>query len=279
MNAQVRSLSANGINNAINGKAVIMGLIITLAITAILNLFGLGSGLVAFGYDASGMHLGVVGFAWLLISSALATFFGAWTSAYFSDPGESARTTGIVHGIGIWAATSLATFIIASTAVGAIVSGTGTVVKNIVSATGGQTQMNLTAQIDAQTFDQIKNTISDRLNNIQVKPEQIQQISNSAKSFLTAPSDEQKNIIRSKLADSIAQNSNISSQEANQLIDDWAQTYQDLYNATKQKVQAAAATASKAGGSTLLALFFVSLVSLFTAIGGGILGINRRMKA
>lgn len=279
MNAQVRTLSGNGVGQAINGKAVVMGLIITLAITAILNLLGLGSGLVALGYDASGTHLGVVGFAWILVSSALATFFGAWISAYFSEPGESARTTGIVHGIGIWAATSLATFIIASTAVGTLVSGTGTVVKNVVNATSGQTSMNLTAQIDAQTFNQIKNTITDRLKQIQVKPEQIQQISNSAKNFLTATSEEQKNILRSKLADSIAQNSSINSDEANQLMDEWAQTYQDLYHATKQKIQEAAESASKAGGGTLLALFFVSLVSLFTAIGGGILGINRRIKA
>lgn len=117
--------------------AIFLGLVIAVAIQIVLGLLGLGLG---FSIVDPADPMGGIG-AWsistaiyVVIVNIIALFVGAYVAAHLA-PGLTDRSA-IFHGLSIWALATILMVWIGTTTVGMIVSGIGSAVSGVASATG-----------------------------------------------------------------------------------------------------------------------------------------------
>jgi len=105
--------------NRISWPAIFAGVIVGLAAQALLNLLGLGLGLIAFSPDPNvAGKVGIGAITWLLLSGVIAMGIGGWLvgrMAQTRDLNEAA-----LHAIIMWSLAALVTFVLATTTVGVI---------------------------------------------------------------------------------------------------------------------------------------------------------------
>lgn len=122
--------------NRISWASIFAGLVIALALQILLSLLGIGVGLstvdpVNEAHAASGLGTGAA--IWFAISAIVSMFVGGLVGARSSN---SLPNDGILHGLLVWALTTLMMFYLVTTAVGRVVSGVGSIVGAGLSATG-----------------------------------------------------------------------------------------------------------------------------------------------
>src|SRR6185312_5935819 len=100
--------------NRISWPAIFAGVIVGLAAQALLNLLGLGLGLIAFSPDPNvAGKVGIGAITWLLLSGVIAMGIGGWLvgrMAQTRDLNEAA-----LHAIIMWSLAALVTFVLATT--------------------------------------------------------------------------------------------------------------------------------------------------------------------
>jgi len=115
--------------------AVFAGLAIATALQIVLTLFGLGFGLGAYN-PGDEKALGIGAGLWAIVSLLIALFFGGTTTGWLA--GRLTRTDGFLHGVLLWALSTLLTIYLLSRGLGAVVGGAlgavGTVVRPAVGA-------------------------------------------------------------------------------------------------------------------------------------------------
>ena len=120
----------------ISWASIFAGLVIALALQILLSLLGLGIGLstVDPATEANATAgLGTGAAIWFGISAIASMFVGGLVCARLSN---SLPNDGILHGLLVWALTTLMTFYLVTTAVGRVVSGVGSILGAGLSATG-----------------------------------------------------------------------------------------------------------------------------------------------
>lgn len=113
--------------------AVLAGLAIATALQIVLTLFGTAIGLAA--YDPGGEKaLGIGTGVWALISGLIALFLGGSTVGRLA--GRLSRVDGFLHGVLLWALSTLLTLWLITRGIGAVIGGTLGVVGKTVGVVG-----------------------------------------------------------------------------------------------------------------------------------------------
>jgi hypothetical protein len=121
----------------VSWSAVFAGVVVALVVQLALTLLGLGIGAATINPleesdPAQGLTVGSA--IWFAISTIIALFAGGWVAGRLA--GVPRRTDSMLHGLVTWGATTLVTFWMLGTTIGALVSGTATLVGQGMQAAG-----------------------------------------------------------------------------------------------------------------------------------------------
>jgi hypothetical protein len=113
--------------NCISWGAIIAGVFVALAVAALLNLLGLGLDLLTLSaHKGTMIELSALSIVWLVLTSIIAMTAGGWIAGRMSGPAFASE--GVLHGLVTWAVTTLLTFMLVTTSVGAVVGVMATMV-------------------------------------------------------------------------------------------------------------------------------------------------------
>ncbi len=290
----------------VSWSAILAGVVLGLILEALLNLLGLGLGFTAFSADSDTLaKIRTGSMIWLAISGIIALLAGGWAAGWFAN--TSCRFNGALHGLITWGLATLLTFMLMANTAGALIGGTASLVGQGMSLAGkGAASAGKDAmQLGPQATDVAKNVLPDvspALNNIiqqanqimnrlQVRPSQDtqataqlpeqtkKQLEQAVTALFNADSESDKTVARQRVIDFLSQNSNMSSTQAEQTVNDWQQSYEQMKTQLRQKAQqakeqakAASEKAADIASSIALTTFVVLLLSAMAAAFGGLIG-------
>lgn len=111
--------------------AVIAGVLIAIVTQWLLSLFGLAVGLTAFTPGQPLTSLGIGSGVWLVISTLISVFLGAWATSWFAT--ALYRADGILHGILTWCLFMVITLFLIGSGVGNLVGGAFNLISSAVT--------------------------------------------------------------------------------------------------------------------------------------------------
>lgn len=262
-----------GMLKRISWGAVIAGVVVALVAQLILSLLGLGIGFGSIeplqqSNPFSGLGTGAL--IWWVVSMLIALFLGGMTSARLA--GVPRAFDSMLHGVLTFSVFTLVSFYLLTTAIGSIISGAGSLVGKTLSMAGqgvaavapevaGAVKGELQKQgIDlADLKSEARRTLRET-GKPELQPENLRQQGNEAMQDVTGSAkdaaqnpqstgNEADNLIdrlfnragnianaadREAAVNVIMKRTGKSRQEANQIVDNWIQTY----NQSKQKLAA-----------------------------------------
>src|ERR1700733_11153367 len=122
----------------ISWAAIFGGVILVIAVQLLLSMLGVGIGLgtvnVNAGTTPHASSLGIGAGVWWVISSCLALFMGDYIAAWLA--GIEIRFDGVLHGLLIWAMTTVLTIYLLTSAIGSIFGGGFSAAGSFASAAG-----------------------------------------------------------------------------------------------------------------------------------------------
>lgn len=154
--------------------AVFAGALVMLVVMMMLNLLGFGIGVgsinpVVEKNPFSG--LGTATLIWWIISNIIAIFAGGYVAGRLA--GVPHRQSALLHGIVSWSLYTIFSFWLFTTAIGAVISGAGSVVsgtfsglKDVVTAISGVTQSDALQNLD---LEQVEQEINKALEQLEVR--------------------------------------------------------------------------------------------------------------
>lgn len=271
---------------AIRWSAVFAGAAVACGIWILLQVFGMGAGLAAVDTDNAGSLKGVgIGTTvWSLLAPLIAMFIGGYIAGKLA--GSRDEKLGALHGVVVWALTSvlgvLATVSLVSALVagaaragGAAVSATGSVVSSAAGQIGGADAQSAMSTLGLSSDDLVA-PINQRLR-AQGKPTiTAAQLENAARGAIRK-GVRGGGFDRELFVNQLAANTNLSRADAediaNQVGDRWQALTGRAEELGNQAVHAGL-SAADAAGKALLAAGTSLLLSLGTALLGGLLGIR-----
>lgn len=253
---------------AIRWSAVFAGAAVAVGLWILFQVFGMGAGLAAVDTDNAGSLKGVgIGTTvWSLLAPLIAMFIGGYIGGKLA--GTRDDKIGALHGVVVWALTSvlgvLATVSLVSAlaagaarAGGAAISATGAVAGQAAGIDTGITTEDLVAPINQRLREQGKPTVT---------AGQLEDAARSAmKSGVRTGSFD-----RELFVDKLAANTRLSRADA----EDIANQIGNRVSAVGGQAEHAALTAADAVGKALLAAGTSLLLSLGTALLGGLLAVR-----
>ncbi|HLP73512.1 MAG TPA: hypothetical protein VK155_11460 [Bacteroidales bacterium] len=267
----------------VSWAAVFGGTLIMLMTLMLLSLLGIGIGIGSINpmEEAQPLKgLGTGALIWWVISNIIAVFAGAYAAAKLTN--LSYKSSGILHGILSWSLYTLISFTLMTSAIGGIISGIGGAVSKSLNVVGkGVSEaVPLAKQLDT---DRINRKIQDALSQNQVTGMGSQSEGKEFDIDLMAVVQDvfiengkiNSDVDREKVVQAVADNSSLSSQDANRAADVIIQEYQQMKPQLQQlKLKAeetgqqVAETVSKAAIWAFIALVLGALTAAF----GGNLG-------
>ena len=293
----------------ISWGAIIAGTLVALVTMLLLNLLGIGIGLgsinpVQEANPFSGLGTGAI--IWWVVSNLIAIFAGAYVAGKLAGVPKSSTST--MHGILSWCVYTLISFYVLTTAVGSIISGVGSVVSNTLSAAGSgieslasnnQQNQNQQNQSSLISFSDIKDEVNKVLSsrqNAALVPDSIEQVAsnaaqevrsevgnvseqdikNIARRVLFENGQLANNIKRQDVVNAVAQETNLSQQEANQAADviirEYQQAKQEVQQFAQEAKQQAEQTGQKVAESTSSAAIWTFVALALGAVVAGVGG-------
>lgn len=263
----------------ISWRTITAGVLFAIAIEAALNLFAVGSGFVVLGSgieSARAMTIG--GIVWLVLSTMISLFSGAWLAGYLADDVDTNAPQGIIQGIMIWTLTTIISLTMITSGFGILISGTGRLAKNTLSAIGGGLESSissLSSVVGEQTFEEVKHIIADKLKDTQIKNEDIRKIVPAARSYFLAADESGKAEAKQKIITLVSESSSINRAEAEEMLNKWEQTYQDFYDRASANIKKGFRETSKFLSSSFMILFITNILGAVAAVVGASLGYNQ----
>lgn len=292
-----------GILKRISWGAVIAGVVVALVVQLILSLLGLGIGFGAIeplqqSNPFAGLGTGAL--IWWVVSMLIALFLGGMVSSRLA--GVPRASDSVLHGVLTFSVFTLVSFYLLTTAIGSVISGVGSVVGKTLSLAGqgveaaapevagavkGELQKNGIdlADLKAEARRTLRETGKPELQPENLRRqgnEAMQDVTGSAKNAAENPQSTDNvadNLIdrlfnragnianaadREAAVNVIMKRTGKSREEANQIVDNWIQTY----NQSKQKLSAAKDTLEQKAretGNTVAAA--MSKAAIFAFIG------------
>jgi len=307
-----------GMLRRISWGAVIAGVVVALVVQLILSLLGLGIGFGSIeplqqGNPFSGLGTGAL--IWWVVSMLIALFLGGMTSARLA--GVPRVSDSVLHGVLTFSVFTLVSFYLLTTAVGSVISGVGSLVGKTLSMAGqgvaavapevaGAIQGQLQQRgIDlAYLKSKARRTLRET-GKPELQPENLSRQGNEAMQDVTgsarnaaenpqATGNEADNLIdrlfnragnianaadREAAVNVIMKRTGKSRAEANQIVDNWIQTYnqeKQKFAATKdsviQKARETGDTVAAAMSKAAIFAFIGLILGAIAAAVGGRLG-------
>ncbi len=213
------------------------------------NLLGLAIGLAAYNpSETQAMGFGIGTVIWVLATSIICMFAGGWLAGRLT--GSPRKIDRALHGVVAWSVATLFGLWIVGSGLTRAVAGTASMVGEVAGAAGGAV-----GQVVEQA--QLPPEIEQDLQTLQANPELRQQVM----SVIGADSTAQQ---RAELVDLLAQNTGMSQEEAQSHVIRWEQQANLL--------QYKAANVAETAASSLSAVAFLGVLSMFLGLGSSALG-------
>lgn len=265
----------------IGWTSVFAGVVVALGVQALLSMLGTGVGMstidpLRVNDTPSAAAFSIGAGLWWVVSSFIALVAGGWVAAQFS--GYLRHVDGILHGMLVWALTTLITIYLLGSAIGSAMTGAG----NVLSA-GARGMAESAAVVswddikqDARTVLSQQVTPQQRIDPvtgmyIPVRPRPAvmdPEFNLALERFLTADNASTKEDNRTVLINLLAARTGMSIDEATNRVNSWERTYQQA----ELKAREAADRTAKAISWAAMWGFLVILVSAIAAALGGLVG-------
>jgi hypothetical protein len=247
--------------------AIFAGLFVTLAIFMTLQILGAGIGLSAVDLTGrevtSGKALGIGAATWWLIMGLISLFIGGWVAGRLASlPSKIDRA---LHGLTTWAFFYVIMFVLATTAMSALVGGGLSLLGKGASAAGqaaASPQGQQALERQGLTPDIIQQEIA-RLMGAGTTPQGQQGTGNLATTIGNYFRGDKTPQERQELAQVIARDTGKSQDEANRMIDNLEQKAQQAKQTTEQ--------VANVTGGTLIGLAISMILGAVVAVIGSLL--------
>lgn len=266
----------------VSWAAVFGGTLIMLITLMLLSLLGIGIGIGSFNPVEEARPLEGIGtgaLVWWVISNILAVFAGAFTAAKLTN--LSYKYSGILHGILTWSLYTIISFVIMTSAVGAILSGVGGAVSKSISVVGKGVSgiSDLADQVDGERINKLIQQALTRDNPGMASSSEGQEfdidIMAVAQDVFIDNGQINTDIDRAEVEKAVARHSTLSEADAQQAADVIIQEYEKMKPQFLELKQQAEETGQQVAGAVSKAAIwaFVALVlGVLTAAFGGYLG-------
>jgi hypothetical protein len=273
--------------------AIFGGTFVALGVWVLLYTLGLAIGLSGVDPERpfADMAPGVGSGLWALLTPVVALFVGGFVAA--RTAGIVDRSSGAIHGSVIWGLTTVLVVVLAAwgvrtlvgTALGVgrtAVGATGGAIAGLAqgAAAGGQNLLQLLG-IDAQD---LLAPVNQQLIAQGQQPVTAAQLESALQAAATTAVREGR-LDRELLVTSVAQNTNLSRQGAEQVatrieaqVGDLGQRLGQLGQQVGTQVQEGVAAAAQATGTAFWFLFFSQLLSLISSVLGASIGVTKRQR-
>lgn len=237
----------------ISWGAIFAGAAVAAVLSVWFNLLGLAIGLAAFNpIEAQAMGFGVGTVIWVLASSIISLFCGGWLAGRLT--GSPRKVDRALHGVVAWSVATLFGLWIVGSGLTRAVAGTAAVATEmagaVAPAAGG-----LTEQLAEQA--QLPPEIEQDLQTLQANPRLRQQVM-AVVGGQSTPSE------RADLVEQLAASTGMSHEEAQSQVVRWEQQATML--------QYRAAEVAEAAATSLSAVAFLGVLSMFLGLGASALG-------
>ncbi|KQT54092.1 PhnA-like protein [Aureimonas sp. Leaf454] len=254
--------------NKVSWGAIFAGIVVAVVVQVLLTMLGVGIGVATID-PASGDSPMVSTFSiaagiWYVVSGLVASFAGGYVAARMS--GKTVATTGALHGLTTWAATTLLVIYLLTTAAGGIIGGA---FSGIASAVGGIG--STVAQSAGPTLAQINplDQLEQEIRATGTDPEALNAAAVSAMRAVVTGDEAEKAAARDRAANALASARNIPVEQARADVDRYEAQYNQAVETAKQKATEAADTAaSVVSTGALLAFFSLVLGAVAGWLGG-----------
>jgi len=273
--------SAPSLARRVSWGAVFAGLIVSIVIQLTLTLLGASIGAATVdplreSEPTKGLALGTG--IWLLVSGLISIYCGACVAGRLS--GGPRRADGMLHGIVTWSAATLATLLLLTTAAGALLGGTASFLSNALSGA----QANLTGQnVMGKITEQAKNKFPEAGSLLPPTgraegqtPGSLTEIAQKDPQVAAALARMEKNGGAAKSPDDRAQVVNLlstqqgmSREEAENLVNQWDQQFQQTKGQVQQKTRQAGDVAARGISKGALWGFIALFLGMLVAAWGG----------
>lgn len=262
--------------------AIFAGTVVSLGVWVLLYALGLAVGFTAVSptdmesLRAAGIGTGI----WSVIAPLIALFLGGLVVS--RESGVSNRLDGAIHGAVLWGLTALLGLFLIGSLIGSIVGGAarfvgGTVGTAAEAATGAAGAQGDPLQALGLSSQDLVAPINERLR-AEGRPEVSPAGLQAALQDVVGEAVRTGDLNRSDVVAALSANTALSPQDAQavaaQVESQWATQSSEL----RQRAAGAAETATDATAGTLWAVSIALLLSLLTAVLGGMLGVSRRER-
>ena len=269
----------------ISWGAIFGGAVAALAIWVLLYTLGLALGLSTVDPEnpgslrASGLFTGI----WSVITPLIALFVGGWVASQAA--GVLDRKSGSIHGLVMWGVTLLLGAALTFTALGSIIGGLASAGKTAVQAGGGAlSDLAGKAGGAAKAFgldaEDALAPVNQRLQ-AEGKPRVTSTQVQAATRDIVQDAVRQGRIDRSLLVSSLAQNTALSPTDAEEVAGrietQWNQA-RSRAGQLAERAQTGALRAADATGKAFWGVFAALLLGMIAAVGGALLGVQRRYR-
>jgi hypothetical protein len=273
--------------------AIIGGTIAAIAIQILMSVLGAGAGLSAFAPltdSEPAKHFSEGAAAVWAVSALVALFFGSVIAGRFSTSLHS----GFVHGIMVWSVTLIITLVLVSEGAG-VIMGSAFKVLGIGLEAGGKTVASGVAEVvksgAKRSEDQVKSFVTEATDAMptntspMAKTRALRQVGFAVTKMFASSNNVMSEVNRTAAVKAITDNTQLSQNDANKMVDEWTASYKDLQTdltdiktAAEQKAREAADQAADALSSAGIWSFFALLIGLIVSGGGGVLGADFALK-
>lgn len=267
--------------NRISWGAVIAGVVVALVVQLLLGMLGLGIGAATLdplgGDNPSASTLTISAGIWTVVSGIIASFVGGLMAGRLS--GKPVGSTGGLHGLTSWAATTLVIIFLFTTTVGGIVGGLMSGIGGALSGLGqaATAAATVAAPAVANATDPL-GTIEEQVRNASGgnDPAALRDAAVSAVSAALTADDAQADTARENAAAALSRAQSIPIEQAREQVAQYEQQYEQAVQAVEQRATEAADVAADAVATGALVGFFSLLLGAIAAWIGGRIGVVHR---
>jgi hypothetical protein len=255
----------------ISWGAVFAGMIIAMVVQLLLGLLGFGIGIAsvdpATATEGTGRGMAIGMAIWWVVSSLLALFLGGWVAGRLA--GFPRAGDGGLHGLVAWAAMTILSLYLVTTAVGSLVGGALNVVGQGLQTAAQGAVLSAGQDADEPGARQLKDEMRRAHQNPQTAAADLDQ---SIDRLFTRGPDGAMQIKRDEAVRRLTENGNMDRAQAEQTVAQWEQTLQQGRRQLAELKQDAKQTASEArkpvAHAAIWSFVALSLGALAASLGG-----------
>jgi hypothetical protein len=277
---EYRGLPSARTLSTLSWGAVFGGAAVTLVTVMLLLLLGIAIGSFAINpateEDPFG-GLGIGSAIWWVLSWIIALFFGGWVTARFA--GLQRKFDGALHGLVTWSVTFLASLILLTNVMGAVIGGTFGILGSVLSAAGEIAQViPEAAEVVTGEDEPIQRVMEEARQVIEQARQRggemaVQEITTTIREIFRQP--EVTPADRQRMVAMLTKYTDMGEQEARNTTDRWVGTYEQArqrLQEVRRQLPATAEQMSDALGKAAIWSFVALLLGAIAAALGGMTG-------